>query len=101
MAQGYTKTVKKVVPAVAVHSIIGCDGGCTSADTVRAFRLSLGSGSAAYLCRPCWAKEMTWRKRQNRSLDPKARYPIFPHPNSREGRARKSWPADMRGGLDD
>ena len=31
-------------------------------------RLDLGGGAGVYLCRPCWATEMQWRRERNSSI---------------------------------
>jgi len=43
-------------------------------------RLSLGGGAGINLCRTCWAKEMQWRKRRNKSLASGAKFPIRKFP---------------------
>ena len=39
-------------------------------------RLKLGGGAGAFLCRGCWAKEMTWRKQRNKTLAKANRFSI-------------------------
>lgn len=43
-------------------------------------RLGTGGGGGIFLCRPCWAKEMTWRKMRNKKLSKSARFSIRKFP---------------------
>ena len=43
-------------------------------------RLSLGGGAGAFLCRGCWAKEMAYRKRRNKTLSKSGKFSIRKYP---------------------
>ncbi len=43
-------------------------------------RLALGGGAGINLCRPCWGKEMKWRKQHNKQLKGDAKFPIRKYP---------------------
>lgn len=55
-----------------------CGGTSTRPGTIR--RLSLPGNAGLYLCRRCWAKEMSWRKQRNKNLHPSAKFPIRKFP---------------------
>ena len=45
-------------------------------------RLDIGGGAGVFLCKPCWADEMRWRKERNNSVwNP---FDITPYPNKRQ-----------------
>lgn len=44
-------------------------GWCDSCGkATRVVRLKLPGEAGAFLCRSCWAKEMAWRRRRNKTL---------------------------------
>ncbi len=51
-----------------------CDN-CSRETRVK--RLNTGGGSGVFLCRPCWAKEMAWRKQRNKTLARGLRFSIL------------------------
>lgn len=53
----------------------GCCDKCMKGTRVK--RLSLGGGSGVFLCKPCWAKEMAWRKQRNKELPRGSKFSIL------------------------
>lgn len=48
------------------------------------YRLDLGNSGGVFLCREHWLKEMSWRRRQNESLELECRFDILPFPGTGE-----------------
>jgi len=82
-SEGYAECVKLAVTFWDRFQD-SCDGGGRSfCEHGPAARLETGGGSGLYLCPPCWAHEMEWRKERNRELDPSCMFAIREYPTPR------------------
>ena len=62
------------------HDSDSCDYG--EDESKPCYRLDLGGGSGAFLCRKHWATEMHWRAERNAELEPSAQFDILPWPGA-------------------
>lgn len=53
-----------------------CDAHDHGGANVKTRQLSLGGGQVLHLCRAGFTAEMAWRRRRNKTLTGKARFPI-------------------------
>lgn len=48
------------------------------------YRLDTGGHSGVFLCKPCWSKEMRWRKQRNKKLSTEAKFDIKSYPKRKK-----------------